>query len=173
FNAVGRCGSICPRENCRIGRFGFLHGKTMNTQRQKFILMRLAAVLGFALFACIWLVPDFSAQQQLSKDEVPLGLPADTWDYYIPKNNPLTASKIELGRKLFLDARLSADGKVSCSSCHKPELAFTDGKTVAEGIEGKTGVRNSPTLLNAMFYPGQFWDGRASDSAAHDPGREG
>src|SRR5262249_7570318 len=125
-------------------------------------LMRLAAVLGFALFACIWLVPDFSAQQQLSKDEVPLGLPADTWDYYIPKNNPLTASKIELGRKLFLDARLSADGKVSCSSCHKPELAFTDGKTVAEGIEGKTGVQNSPTLLNAMFYPGQFWDGRAN-----------
>jgi cytochrome c peroxidase len=56
---------------------------------------------------------------------------------------------------------LSADGKVSCSTCHDPKLAFADGKTVAEGIFGRRGARNSPTLLNAMFNTGQFWDGRA------------
>jgi cytochrome c peroxidase len=88
-------------------------------------------------------------------------LPADTWDYYVPRNNQLTPAKIELGRKLFFDARLSADGRVSCSSCHDPKLAFTDGKAVAEGIFGRRGSRNSPTILNATFNTGQFWDGRA------------
>jgi cytochrome c peroxidase len=115
----------------------------------------------FAIAACVWLTPGFSAQQQAFKDSIPLGLPADTWDYYVPRNNPLTPAKVELGRKLFFDARLSADGQVSCATCHDPKLAFTDGKTVAEGIFGRRGARNSPTLLNAMFNTGQFWDGRA------------
>jgi cytochrome c peroxidase len=73
----------------------------------------------------------------------------------------MTPAKIELGRKLFFDARLSADGRISCASCHDPKLAFTDGRAVAEGIAGRRGSRNSPTLLNAMFNAGQFWDGRA------------
>jgi len=73
----------------------------------------------------------------------------------------MTAAKVELGRKLFFENRLSADGSVSCSTCHDPKRAFTDGKKVAEGIGGKTGIRNSPTLLNAMFNTAQFWDGRA------------
>ncbi|HEX9000977.1 MAG TPA: cytochrome c peroxidase [Blastocatellia bacterium] len=115
----------------------------------------------FALAAVGMLAPSFQAQQQLLKMAIPRGLPADTWDYYVPRNNPMTAAKVELGRKLFFDARLSADGKVSCASCHDPKLGFADGKTVAEGIGGKIGTRNSPTLLNAMFTPNQFWDGRA------------
>ncbi|PYT07341.1 MAG: cytochrome-c peroxidase, partial [Acidobacteria bacterium] len=73
----------------------------------------------------------------------------------------MTAAKVELGRMLFFEVRLSADGTVSCASCHDPKRAFTDGRTVAEGIGGRRGVRNSPTLLNAMFSTGQFWDGRA------------
>jgi cytochrome c peroxidase len=73
----------------------------------------------------------------------------------------MTPAKIELGRKLFFDARLSFDGRVSCASCHDPKRAFTDGRAVAEGIAGRRGPRNSPTLLNAMFNTGQFWDGRA------------
>ena len=92
---------------------------------------------------------------------IPLGLPADVWDYYIPKDNPLTEEKIELGRQLFFEKRLSADGNISCATCHDPQLAFTDGKKVAEGIGGRRGTRNSPTILNALFYPGMFWDGRA------------
>lgn len=73
----------------------------------------------------------------------------------------MTPAKVELGRKLFFDPRLSADGRISCASCHDPKLAFTDGRPVAEGIAGRRGSRNSPTLLNAMFNAGQFWDGRA------------
>jgi cytochrome c peroxidase len=116
--------------------------------------LRLALVLA----AFVLIAPKFSAQQIF--DVIPLGLPQDTWKYYIPKNNPLTAAKVELGRKLFFDPRLSADGKVSCSTCHDPKLAFTDGKAVAEGVAGRLGVRNSPSLFNAVFNVQQFWDGR-------------
>ncbi len=97
---------------------------------------------------------------------VPLGIPAEAWAYFVPKDNPITTAKIELGRELFFDARLSADGKISCASCHDPKLAFTDGKKVSEGINGRRGLRNSPTILNAMFNSGQFWDGRAASLEA-------
>jgi cytochrome c peroxidase len=123
--------------------------------------LRLLVVSAFAIAASLWSTPDFSAQQPLWTNPIPLGLPADTWDYYVPKKNPMTRAKIELGRKLFFDARLSADGRVSCASCHDPKLAFTDGRATASGIAGRRGARNSPTLLNAMFNTGQFWDGRA------------
>lgn len=94
--------------------------------------------------------------------KLPTGIPFDVWTYFIPNDNPMTSPKVELGRKLFFDELLSADGRVSCASCHDPQRAFTDGRKVAEGIGGRAGVRNSPTLLNAMFNGGQFWDGRAS-----------
>lgn len=93
---------------------------------------------------------------------VPLGIPQELWAYFIPSDNAMTSAKVELGRKLFFEQRLSADGSVSCATCHDPGRAFTDGKRVAEGISGRRGSRNSPTLLNAMFNGGQFWDGRAS-----------
>jgi cytochrome c peroxidase len=123
--------------------------------------LRLFVVFAFVVAGCFWLAPGFSAQQPPWKSSIPLGLPADTWDYYIPRKNPMTPAKVELGRKLFFDARLSADGRISCASCHDPKLAFTDGRAVAEGVGGRRGARNSPTLLNAMFNTGQFWDGRA------------
>ena len=94
--------------------------------------------------------------------KLPLGIPQELWAYFIPKDNAMTAAKVELGRKLFFEQRLSADGSVSCASCHDPARAFTDGKRIAEGIAGRRGTRNSPTLLNAMFNGGQFWDGRAA-----------
>ena len=56
--------------------------------------------------------------------------------------------KINLGRKLFFDKRLSKDNTISCFSCHNPQLAFTDGKQFSEGVEGRLGFRNAPTLLN-------------------------
>ncbi len=122
--------------------------------------VRLLVVFAVLLFAAVCFTPAFRAQR-LSDRAIPLGLPADTWDYYVPRNNPLTPAKVELGRKLFFDPRLSADGRISCSTCHDPKLAFTDGKAVAEGIFDRRGTRNSPSLLNAMFNTGQFWDGRA------------
>jgi cytochrome c peroxidase len=87
---------------------------------------------------------------------IPLGL-----DLYVPvpEDNPLTVEKIELGRRLFFDRRLSRDGSVSCSSCHDPERAFSDGRPVAVGISGRQGRRNSPALINRGYGRLFFWDG--------------
>jgi cytochrome c peroxidase len=98
--------------------------------------------------------------------KLPLGVPAELWEYYIPKDNPMTPAKVELGRQLFFDKRLSADGTVSCATCHDPQRAFSDGKKVAEGIRGRRGTINAPTVLNAMFNSGQFWDGRVESLEA-------
>ena len=105
---------------------------------------------------------DSNAGSSSFEIKMPLGIPIALWTYFVPNDNPVTAAKVELGRKLFFDARLSADGKISCASCHDPGRAFTDGRKVAEGIGGRLGTRNSPTLLNSMFSTGQFWDGRAA-----------
>jgi len=88
-----------------------------------------------------------------------------------PPDNPLTPERIALGRRLFFDARLSADGKISCASCHQPDKAFSDGKRVAEGLDGRRGARNTPSLLNAAFANSQFWDGRRNslEEQALDP----
>src|SRR6516164_3496676 len=69
--------------------------------------------------------------------------------------------KIALGEKLFFDGRLSVDGTVACSNCHDPARAFTDGRPVSIGVKGRSGQRNSPTILNALYNVAQFWDGRA------------
>lgn len=93
--------------------------------------------------------------------QLPLGIPADLWELLIPEDNPMTEAKVTLGKQLYFDTRLSVDNTVSCATCHDPKFAFTDGKPVAEGVGGKKGARNSPTILNAMFNAEQFWDGRA------------
>ena len=92
---------------------------------------------------------------------LPKGLPADLWEILVPPENPVTPEKVALGRMLYFDKRLSKDNTVSCATCHDPAKGFADGKKVAEGIGGKKGTRNSPTVLNAVFYEFQFWDGRA------------
>ncbi|HLJ85338.1 MAG TPA: cytochrome c peroxidase [Candidatus Angelobacter sp.] len=79
----------------------------------------------------------------------------------IPDQNPQNAAKIELGRKLFFDTRLSLDRKSSCATCHQPEKAFTDALPRSRGFQGAILDRNSPTILNAAFNTAQFWDGRA------------
>ncbi|MGE0821868.1 MAG: cytochrome-c peroxidase [Candidatus Binatia bacterium] len=94
-------------------------------------------------------------------EEYALPLPEGVVPPRIPADNPLTHAKIDLGQKLYFDARLSADNTVSCATCHDPRKGFADGKPVAEGVGKKTGARNSPTVLNAAYYEQQFWDGRA------------
>ncbi len=86
-----------------------------------------------------------------------LGLP----DLPFPIGNPQTAEKIALGKRLFHDPRFSADGTVSCASCHQDSKAFTDGLPKAVGINAQIGKRNTPTILNAVFYETLFVDGRA------------
>lgn len=84
-----------------------------------------------------------------------------------PTDNPPNAAAEYLGRRLFFDPLLSADGTISCASCHRPERAFTDGRPIAEGIGGLIGTRNTPGLTNiGYFHRPLFWDGRADNLEA-------
>ncbi|MES2389609.1 MAG: cytochrome c peroxidase [Bacteroidota bacterium] len=75
-------------------------------------------------------------------------------------DNPLTIEGVELGRILFYDPILSANGKVSCATCHNQQLAFSDGlPNGGLGISGKLNPRNAPALMNLAFSKGLFWDG--------------
>ena len=87
----------------------------------------------------------------------PLGLPP----VYFPEDNPYSKAKVELGRLLYFDKRLSADNTVACASCHSPKHGFTDGAAVSTGIKGQKGGRSAPTVINRAFSRRQFWDGRA------------
>ncbi len=80
---------------------------------------------------------------------------------FVPNDNPLTAEKVELGRLLFFDKRLSKDNSIACASCHMPALAYTDGQAVSSGIKHLQGGRSAPAAVNRVFAKAQFWDGRA------------
>lgn len=101
--------------------------------------------------------------QSGSRPPTPLGL-----DEYFPtpEDNPLTADVIELGRTLFFDTRLSADGRVSCATCHKLERAFSDTAARSSGVHDRMGTRNTPALVNRAYGRVFFWDGR-SDTLEH------
>jgi cytochrome c peroxidase len=77
--------------------------------------------------------------------------------------NPSSPAKIDLGRKLYYDARLSKNHDVSCNSCHQLDKFGVDNEPTSPGHKGQRGGRNSPTSLNAAFHLAQFWDGRAAD----------
>jgi cytochrome c peroxidase len=80
----------------------------------------------------------------------------------IPPENLQSPAKIELGKKLYFDARLSKTGTVSCNSCHDVGASGTDHQPVSTGIHGQKGGRNAPTVWNSGFWKVQFWDGRAA-----------
>ncbi len=79
----------------------------------------------------------------------------------VPEQNPQTPEKIELGKKLFFDRRLSGDGTMSCATCHDPEKAFTDGLAISLSYPTTRNWRNAPTLINVAFQKYLFFDGRA------------
>ncbi len=90
--------------------------------------------------------------------KVPLGLP----DLKIPADNPMSVEKIELGKMLYFDKRLSKDGTVACASCHGPKEAWAEHTPTSKGIGGQMGGANAPTVINAAYAKEQFWDGRAA-----------
>lgn len=79
-----------------------------------------------------------------------------------PADNPTTPTKIELGKMLYFDPRLSSNGTVSCFSCHNVMEGGDDHRTTSIGVHGQAGGRNAPTVWNAAFHSVQFWDGRAA-----------
>ena len=87
-----------------------------------------------------------------------------------PPDNPTTPAKIELGKMLFFDPRLSSTGTVSCFSCHNIMEGGDDHRPVSIGVEAQRGGRNAPTVFNAAFLSVQFWDGRAPTLEDQDKG---
>ena len=102
------------------------------------------------------------------KLKIPFGL--EETAVVIPADNPLTTEKVELGRLLVFDKRLSQDNTIACMSCHLAKFAFTDGKPVATGIRGQKGGRSAPASFNRVFSSAQFWDGRAATLEAQSIG---
>ena len=122
--------------------------------------MRCLSMAVFLFFAA-----GVTAQAQTANKM--LGLPP----LVSPANNPSTPQKVALGKALFFDKRLSKDGKMSCATCHQPDKAFTDNLVVAKGLNGRLGVRNTPSLLNAVYAESLFWEGRRTslEDQAMDP----
>jgi cytochrome c peroxidase len=75
----------------------------------------------------------------------------------VPADNPMSAEKVDLGRHLFYDARLSGDGTLACASCHVQAMGFADGRATAVGIGGATGAKNAPGLANVAYLPVLTW----------------
>src|SRR5262245_38471977 len=80
----------------------------------------------------------------------------------VPADNPMTPEKIELGKKLFSDTRLSKTGKMSCETCHLPDKGWADGNALSVRFDGSMNTRHTPTLYNVGYYKQWYWDGRAA-----------
>ncbi len=103
-------------------------------------------------------------QSEARSDTSSLRTEAYQWDLpqwapepIVPPDNPMSREKVELGRHLFYDKRLSADSSMSCATCHRQDKAFTDGKARSEGIDGTLGGRSAMSLVNAGYLPVLTW----------------
>jgi cytochrome c peroxidase len=84
---------------------------------------------------------------------LPRGFPTPA----VPPGNPMSGAKVALGRRLFFETRLSATGGYSCASCHRPEIAFTDGRAHAQGATGQRVKRSAMSLTNVAYNPAFTW----------------
>ena len=107
---------------------------------------------------------------RLLQPVLPLGLSQGAGQITGLDANPLTRAKIELGRQLYFDMRLSADSTVSCASCHDPSMGYTAHTKTGVGIRGQEGGRNSPVSFNRILSGKQFWDGRVDSLEAQAVG---
>jgi len=128
---------------------------------------RLSACLATALAATCLTGPAFSNELREEALDVFKPLPSTT---PAVSDNPITPEKIELGKALFFDPRMSASGVFSCNSCHNLATGGDDNLETSIGHGWQKGPRNSPTVLNSVFNAAQFWDGRAADLKAQAKG---
>src|SRR5580692_3459814 len=108
--------------------------------------MRTSLIFTFLLFQAFAAEPDY-------RWNLPKGFPKP----YVPADNPMSSAEVELGRYLFYDARMSVNGKQSCATCHKQELAFTDGKPVGVGATGEKHSRGPMSLVNVAYAQVLTW----------------
>jgi cytochrome c peroxidase len=131
----------------------------------------LVAVLMLGSTGCKEAASETPAQAEEPSDNLPMGIIPKTFpSMNVPTNNPITAAKIELGRHLFYDKRLSTDGKISCGSCHDASSGFADNVGVSPGVHGLLGNRNAMTLVNLGHYDSYVWNGRFKTLEEHAPG---
>lgn len=127
-----------------------------------------AGALAFGLVMAMPLVPvigeDGQGHKAFAGEPVTLPTIAGLEDpnTYVPADNPLTKEKIELGRAIFFDKRMSKDNTIACASCHMAKKGFADGMPVSTGIKGQKGGRSAPVSFNRVYSKAQFWDGRAA-----------
>lgn len=128
----------------------------------------LAGVLACGLVMAMLLVPVIGEEgpghKAFAAEQVTLPTIAGLEDpnTYVPADNPLTKEKIELGRAIFFDKRMSRDNTIACASCHMAKKGFADGMPVSTGIKGFKGGRSAPVSFNRVYSKAQFWDGRAA-----------
>jgi len=117
--------------------------------------MNITKIIKFAMITSLFVVTSVVATGDMSKWLRPSEVPQ-------PVDNKLTQERIELGKLLYFDVRLSSSEKISCATCHHPKAGWTDlvPTPKAVGHEGRVGPRNSPVVLNTAYQMHQFWDGR-------------
>ena len=120
-------------------------------------ILNLLAAFFLSVCLSIGLSRAIAAEGDLTVAKYNWNLPEWTPKPVVPENNPITAEKVELGRYLFYEPRLSITGEYSCASCHKQSLAFTDGKQVAIGSTNELHSRNSMSLANVAYSPVLTW----------------
>ena len=123
--------------------------------------IRTWSVCGVAAVAVCIVAVTLSAADKPAKSADEFRVPKGLAPIEYPKDNPMTAAKVQLGRQLFFDPRLSNDNTVSCATCHDPAKGWSNGEAFATGVGGQKGGRSAPTIVNATYHMFQFWDGRA------------
>jgi len=126
-------------------------------------MLRYAALTAALLLAGTASADDLLQEARATFAPIPTRAPA-------PRDNPVTPKKVELGRMLFFEPRLSASGLLSCNTCHNVGMGGGDNLETSVGHGWHKGPRNAPTVLNAVFNVAQFWDGRAADLKAQAKG---
>lgn len=122
---------------------------------RRFLAMRTLGLLSLSLLSLSPLAGCWSEVPPPTEYtwELPLGFPAPP----IPEDNPMYVEKVELGRRLFYDTRMSGNQTYSCASCHLQSLAFTDGLAHAEGSTGEIHRRSAMSLVNVAYAPSLTW----------------
>lgn len=126
-----------------------------NTARAPYWNQRCVAAVARLLAGLCLLIPLTTslARAEPYRWDIPEWAPAPP----VPGDNPMNGSKVELGRRLFYDRRLSANNSISCASCHQQARAFTDGNRVSTGATGEPGLRNAMSLTNVAFLSSLTW----------------
>ncbi len=127
---------------------------------QTWMKTSLAAIIVLGIVGAFLFSMPVTAQEKGTPYKVkpPLGLPPVP----IPEDNPMTVEKIELGKMLYFDTRLSKNQSISCASCHLPKHGYAEPLATSKGIKDQIGPRNANPVVNSAYATSIFWDGRAA-----------